>query len=83
MEKLVVKVPRFGPLTEQAEGARGAASQRGPGTVRLLPSCATVGTCNWQVVGETGRGELREDQARGKSHGELYRKQEGTRDWDW
>ena len=54
IEKLVVKVPRFEPVTarltvqEAPPGSGGA-----PAKFRLLPSAACDWTLNWQVVGGT------------------------------
>ncbi len=61
MEKLVVKVPRVGPLTGRLKVQEAPPASGDPLTVSLLPSVACVATCNWQVVGGT------EEEATGKT----------------
>ena len=61
MEKLVVKVPRFGPFTARLKVQEAPPASGDPLTVRLLPSMDSVATCNWQVVGGT------EEEAVGKT----------------
>ncbi len=53
MEKLVVKVPRVGPLTARLKVQEAPPASGDPLTVRLLPSVASVAMCSWQVVGGT------------------------------